>query len=170
MTKSQREIPVNDPLSISEQKKIIDSIINENRERPGAVMLVLNEVQGKIGHVSPYMQAYIARQLNVPLGQVHGVVTFYSFFKTRPRGKHTIKFCLGTACYVAGVGQLVEKAKQTLNIDLGETTPDGMITLEECRCVGACSQAPVIVVNEEVHGRQRPNKFPQIVKKVQSLS
>lgn len=170
MTKLQREIPENDPLSISEQKKIIDNIIDENKERPGAVMLVLNEVQGKIGHVSPYMQAYIARQLNVPLGQVHGVVTFYSFFKTRPRGKHTIKFCLGTACYVAGVGQLVEKAKQTLNIDLGETTPDGMITLEECRCVGACSQAPVIVVNEEVHGRQRPNKFPQIVKKVQSLS
>jgi len=170
MTKLQREIPENDPLSISEQKKIIDNIIGENKERPGAVMLVLNEVQGKIGHVSPYMQAYIARQLNVPLGQVHGVVTFYSFFKTRPRGKHTIKFCLGTACYVAGVGQLVEKAKQTLNIDLGETTPDGMITLEECRCVGACSQAPVIVVNEEVHGRLRPNKFPQIVKKVQSLS
>jgi NADH:ubiquinone oxidoreductase subunit E len=170
MTKLQREIPENDPLSISEQKKIIDNIIDENKGRPGAVMLVLNEVQGKIGHVSPYMQAYIARQLNVPLGQVHGVVTFYSFFKTRPRGKHTIKFCLGTACYVAGVGQLVEKAKQTLNIDLGETTPDGMITLEECRCVGACSQAPVIVVNEEVHGRQRPNKFPQIVKKVQSLS
>lgn len=170
MAKLQREIPENDPLSISEQKKIIDNIIGENKERPGAVMLVLNEVQGKIGHVSPYMQAYIARQLNVPLGQVHGVVTFYSFFKTRPRGKHTIKFCLGTACYVAGVGQLVEKAKQTLNIDLGETTPDGMITLEECRCVGACSQAPVIVVNEEVHGRLRPNKFPQIVKKVQSLS
>jgi len=170
MTKLQREIPENDPLSISEQKKIIDNIIDENKGRPGAVMLVLNEVQGKIGHVSPYMQAYIARQLNVPLGQVHGVVTFYSFFKTRPRGKHTIKFCLGTACYVAGVGQLVEKAKQTLNIDLGETTPDGMITLEECRCVGACSQAPVIVVNEEVHGRLRPNKFPQIVKKVQSLS
>jgi NADH:ubiquinone oxidoreductase subunit E len=168
MTKLQREIPENDPLSISEQKKIIDNIIDENKERPGAVMLVLNEVQGKIGHVSPYMQAYIARQLNVPLGQVHGVVTFYSFFKTRPRGKHTIKFCLGTACYVAGVGQLVEKAKQTLKIDLGETTPDGMITLEECRCVGACSQAPVIVVNEEVHGRQRPNKFPQIVKKVQN--
>jgi NADH-quinone oxidoreductase subunit E len=167
--KLQKEIPANDPLCISEQKALIDKIITENKERPGAVMLVLNEVQGRIGHVSPHMQAYIARKLSVPMGQVHGVVTFYSFFKTHPRGKHTIKFCLGTACYVGGVGQLIEKAKQTLNINLGETTPDGMITLEECRCVGACSQAPVVVVDDEIHGRQRPNKFPQIIKKVQSL-
>ena len=167
MTSSLKTVPENDPLTRAEQKSIIDQAIAENKERPGAVMLVLNEVQGKIGHVSPAMQAYIARRLNVPLGQVHGVVTFYSFFKTQPRGKHTIKFCLGTACYVAGVPQLVEKAKQMLNIDLGETTPDGMITLEECRCVGACSQAPVVVVNDEVQGKVKPNKFPQIVKKVQ---
>ena len=167
MTSLLREIPYNDPLKIVEQKTIIDNAIEQNKERPGAVMLVLNEVQGKIGHVSPSMQAYIARQLNVPMGQVHGVVTFYSFFKTKPRGNHTIKFCLGTACYVAGVPQLIEKAKQMLNIELGQTTPDGQITLEECRCVGACSQAPVVVVDEEVQGRLRPNKFPQIIKRVQ---
>jgi len=163
-----KEIPENDPLKSAEQKTIIDQAIVENKERPGAVMLVLNEVQGKIVHVSPFMQVYIAKSLKVPLGQVHGVVTFYSFFKTQPRGKHTIKFCLGTACYVAGMPQLIEKAKQMLKIELGQTTPDGQITLEECRCVGACSQAPVIVVNEEVQGKQRPNKFPQILKKVQS--
>jgi len=168
MTSLLREIPYNDPLKIAEQKAIIDNAIIQNKERPGAVMLVLNEVQGRIGHVSPSMQGYIARKLNVPLGQVHGVVTFYSFFKTQPRGKHTIKFCLGTACYVAGVPQLIEKAKQMLNIELGQTTPDGQITLEECRCVGACSQAPVVVVDEEVQGRLRPNKFPQIIKRVQS--
>jgi NADH-quinone oxidoreductase subunit E len=167
MNRVLKEIPENDPLRVAEQKSIIDLAIAQNKDHPGAVMLVLNDVQGRIGHVSPTMQAYIARNLNVPLGQVHGVVTFYSFFKTQPRGKHTIKFCLGTACYVAGVPQLVEKAKQMLNIDLGQTTPDGQITLEECRCVGACSQAPVIVVNEEVHGKLRPNKFPQILKKVQ---
>ena len=167
MTRLLKEIPENDPLKVAEKKAIVDEAIAENQARPGAVMLVLNEVQGKIGHISPSMQAYIARSLNVPLGQVHGVVTFYSFFKTQPRGKNTIKFCLGTACYVAGVPQLVEKAKQMLNIELGQTTSDGQITLEECRCVGACSQAPVIVVNEEVQGRQRPNKFPQILKKVQ---
>ena len=168
MNRVLKEIPETDPLRFAEQKRIIDLAIADNKDRLGAVMLVLNEVQGRIGHVSPSMQAYIARNLNVPLGQVHGVVTFYSFFKTQPRGKHTIKFCLGTACYVAGVPQLVEKAKQMLDIELGQTTPDGQITLEECRCVGACSQAPVIVVNEEVQGKLRPNKFPQILKKVQS--
>ena len=162
-----KEVPANDPLKRAEQKLIIDQAIADNKERPGAVMLVLNEVQAKIGHVSPFMQAYIAKSLRVPLGQVHGVVTFYSFFKTQPRGKHTIKFCLGTACYVAGVPQLIEKAKQMLNVELGQTTPDGQITLEECRCVGACSQAPVLVVDDEVQGKQRPNKFPQILKKVQ---
>ena len=130
MSHCLNHIPENDPLNKVEQKSIIDQAITENKERPGAVMLVLNEVQGKIGHVSPSMQVYIARKLNVPLGQVHGVVTFYSFFKTQPRGKHTIKFCLGTACYVAGVPQLVEKAKQMLHIDLGQTTPDGNITLD----------------------------------------
>ena len=167
MTRRQREIPENDPLNKENLKLLIDQAILENKERPGAVMLVLNEVQSKIGHVSPCMQVYIAQSLKVPLGQVHGVVTFYSFFKTKPKGKHTIKFCLGTACYVAGVPQLIEKAKQMLNIDLGETTPDGQITLEECRCVGACSQAPVVVVDEEVQGKLRPNKFPQVLKKVQ---
>jgi NADH:ubiquinone oxidoreductase subunit E len=168
MSRSLQEIPENDPLNKEEQKHIIDQAIAENQDRPGAVMLVLNEVQGNIGHVSPCMQKYIAQRLNVPLGQVHGVVTFYSFFKQQPRGKHTIKFCLGTACYVAGVPQIIEKAKQMLHIELGQTTPDGNITLEECRCVGACSQAPVIVVNEEVQGKVKPNKFPQIMKKVQS--
>src|SRR5215211_8336659 len=162
-----KEVPQNDPLKSAGPKAIIDQAIAENKERPGAVMLVLNEVQGKIGHVSPCMQVYIAKSLHVPLGQVHGVVTFYSFFKTQPRGRHTIKFCLGTACYVAGVPQLIEKAKQMLNIELGQTTPDGQITLEECRCVGACSQAPVVVVNDEVQGKLRPNKLPQILKKVQ---
>ena len=94
--------------------------------------------------------------------------TFYSFFQTTPRGKHTIKFCVGTACYVSGIDQIIEKAKQVLNIEPGETTEDGLITLELCRCVGACSQAPVIVVDDEVHGRIKPNKFPKIISDIQA--
>jgi NADH:ubiquinone oxidoreductase subunit E len=95
------------------------------------------------------------------------VVSFYSFFTTKPRGKHTIKFCMGTACYVGGTPQLIDKARQVLGIEPGETTSDGLITLELCRCVGACSQAPVVVVDEDTHGRVRPNKFPQIVRGLQ---
>jgi NADH:ubiquinone oxidoreductase subunit E len=151
-----------------EKRAIIDQILTDHKDRPGATMVVLNELQSKIGFISEPMQAYTAKQLNIPVGAVHGVITFYSFFTTRPRGKHTIKFCMGTACYVGGTPQLIEKAKQLLNTDVGNTTPDGNITLEVCRCVGACSQAPVVVVDEEVQGRVRPNKFPQVLRKVEA--
>ena len=102
------------------------------------------------------------------MGAVHGVVSFYSFFTTQPRGRHTMKFCMGTACYVGGMPQLIEKAKQALGIEMGQTTKDGAITLEICRCVGACSQAPVIVVDEEVSGRVKPNKLPQLIRKCEA--
>jgi NADH:ubiquinone oxidoreductase subunit E len=156
-----------DPLANPGQKKIIDDILEQNRDLPGATMVVLNELQSQIGFVSPSMQAYVAKKLRIPASTVHGVVSFYSFFTTMPRGKHTIKFCLGTACYVGGVPQLIEKAKQALGIEPGQTTPDGQITLEICRCVGACSQAPVVVVDDEVQGRVRPNKMPQMIRKCQ---
>jgi NADH-quinone oxidoreductase subunit E len=148
------------------KRAIIDQIIAENRERPGAMMVVLNETQGKVGYVSEPMQAYIAKKLRVPVGAVHGVVTFYSFFTTEPRGKHTLKFCMGTACYVGGVPQLMEKAKQLTGTEIGKTTSDGQLTMEICRCVGACSQAPVVTVDEEVVGRVKPNKFPALLKKL----
>ncbi len=158
----------NDPLANPEQKKIIDEIIDRNKSLNGATMVVLNELQGKIGFISRQMQIYVAQNLGVPVSQVHGVVSFYSFFTTSPRGKHTVKFCLGTACYVGGMPQIIEKAKQVLGIDPGQTTEDGEITLELCRCVGACSQAPVVVVDEDMHGRVRPNKFPQLIKDIQT--
>lgn len=162
-----KNIPAADPLANPEKRLVIDSIISENCSKPGAIMVVLNELQNRIGYITDPMQIYVARELNVPVGSIHGVVTFYSFFTTKPRGKHTIKFCNGTACYVGGTPQLIEKAKQSLGINVGDTTPDGQITLEICRCVGACSQAPVVVVDEDVQGRVRPNKFPQVLRKVQ---
>ena len=142
----------------------IDSIIESNKGIKGSTMVVLNEVQSKIGYISEPMQAYISKKLRVPFSAVHGVVTFYSFFTTKPRGKHTIKFCMGTACYVGGTPQLIEKAKQLLGVEPGNTTEDGQFTLETCRCVGACSQAPVVVIDEELYGRVKPNKFPQLLK------
>lgn len=148
------------------KRAIIDQIIAENLGRPGAMMVVLNETQGKVGFISPVMQTYIAKKLRVPVGAVHGVVTFYSFFTTEPRGKHTMKFCMGTACYVGGVPQLMEKAKQLTGTEIGKTTADGNLTMEICRCVGACSQAPVVTVDDEVIGRIKPNKFPAILKKL----
>jgi NADH:ubiquinone oxidoreductase subunit E len=162
------EIPENDPLADSAKKEIIDQILDANKDLNGAMMVVLNELQGRIGFISNTMQQYAALKLHVPVSAVHGVVSFYSFFTTQPRSRHTIKFCLGTACYVGGTPQLIEKVKQVLGIEPGETTKDGAITLELCRCVGACSQAPVEVIDEEVKGQVRPNKLPQLLRPVQN--
>lgn len=161
------EVPETDPVAISEKRAIIDQILEENKDLPGGLMVILNEVQSRIGFISEAMQIYIAQKLQVPVSTVHGVVSFYSFFTTTPRGVHTIKFCMGTACYVGGMPQLIEKAKQILGVEPGQTTKDGQITLELCRCVGACSQAPVIVIDENSNGRVRPNKLPQLLRPFQ---
>lgn len=156
-------IPETDPLANPQQRTVIDHILEQNRDVSGATMVVLNDLQSRIGYISIPMQAYVAKRLRVPMSQINGVVSFYSFFTTRPKGKHAIKFCLGTACYVRGAPNLVEKAQQSLGIHVGETTQDGEITLETCRCLGACSQAPVLVVDESTRGRMHPNQMPQIL-------
>jgi NADH-quinone oxidoreductase subunit E len=148
------------------KRSTMDEIIAANVNRPGALMVILNETQSKVGFVSAPMQVYIAKKLRVPVSSVHGVVTFYSFFTTEPRGQHTMKFCMGTACYVGGIPQLMDKARQLTGTEIGKTTSDGKLTLEICRCVGACSQAPVVMVDDEVIGKVKPNKFPQILKKL----
>ena len=160
---SQRIDPYNNP----ELQEILIQILESNKNKPGSLMVILNQVQNEIGFVSEHIQSYIAAYLHIPVSKVHGVISFYSFFTTRPRGKHTIKFCMGTACYVGGTPQLIDKAKQLVGVQMGETTDDGNITMEECRCVGACSQAPVVVVDEEIKGRVTPSKMAQIIRKIQ---
>lgn len=163
------KLPSNDPLADPSRKKVIDQVLEDNKHLPGSTMVVLNELQAKIGFISEPMQQYVAQKMHIPVSSIHGVVSFYSFFTTTPRGKHTVKFCLGTACYVGGMPQLIDKAKQILGVEPGQTTPDGLITLEVCRCVGACSQAPAVVVDDEIHGRVRPNKFPALLKEIQEV-
>ena len=148
------------------KRAMLDAIIAANRNRQGALMVILNETQKQVGYVSKSMQTYVAKKMRVPVSAVHGVVTFYSFFTSEARGKHTLKFCMGTACYVGGIPQLMEKAKQLTGSEIGKTTADGQLTMEVCRCVGACSQAPVVTVDEEVVGHVKPNKFPQLIKKL----
>ena len=152
-----------DPLVVPAQRQVIDRIIEAGRQTPGAAMVVLNELQSQVGYVSFPMQEYVARRLHVPKSQIYGVVSFYSFFTTKPRGKHTMKLCLGTACYVGGVTKLIQKAKQLLGGQVGETTGDWRITLETCRCVGACSQAPTVTIDGNVYGRVRPEQLPEIL-------
>jgi NADH-quinone oxidoreductase subunit E len=166
MTDQATPSPITAPGLCENKQALLDKIIATHRNRPGAVMVILNEIQRQIGYVSEPMQRYVARTLRMPISAVHGVVTFYSFFTTEPRGKHTLKFCMGTACYVGGIPQLMEKAKQLTGSEIGKTTADGQLTMEVCRCVGACSQAPVVTVDEEVVGKVKPNKFPQLIKKL----
>jgi NADH:ubiquinone oxidoreductase subunit E len=162
----EKNLPA-DPLVVAEQRATIDQILAEYKDTPGATMLVLNELQSRIGYISSPMQAYVAQKLRIPPSEIKGVLSFYSFFTTSPRGKHTLKFCLGTACYVGGTPRLLEKVRQLLEVEPGQTTPDGLVTVELCRCVGACSQAPVVVLDENIYGRVRPNKLPQILRKCQ---
>jgi NADH-quinone oxidoreductase subunit E len=168
--KALEHTPAIDPTTVPEQKAIIDNILQANRTLPGATMVILNELQNRIGYISTPMQAYVAQKLRVPVAAVHGVVSFYSFFTTEPRGKHTVKFCLGTACYVGGTPKLIDEAKKILGIQPGETTPDYEVTMEVCRCVGACSQAPVVVVDEEVNGRVRPAALAPMLHKCRNHS
>jgi NADH:ubiquinone oxidoreductase subunit E len=160
-------IPETDPLSVTEHRTLIDQILTKNKAVRGATMVVLNELQSQFGYISIPMQAYVAQQLRVPMSEVNGVVSFYSFFTTTPRGKHTVKYCMGTACYVSGAPTLIEKTQQVLGVNPGETTEDRVMTVELCRCIGACSQAPAVVVDKDVYGRVHPNQLPQILNKYQ---
>ena len=157
-----------DPNQNSNLADKLNSILDANKSRPGSLMVILNEIQNTVGFVSEQIQDYVAHFLKIPVSKVHGVISFYSFFTTRPRGKHTVKFCTGTACYVGGSSQLIDKAKQLIGISMGETTEDGNITMEETRCVGACSQAPVVVVDKTIHGRVKPSKVAQLVRSIES--
>lgn len=154
------------PLNQSESRQIIDQILQKYKDVPGGLMVILNEIQSQIGYISQPIQEYVSAVMNVPVSTITGVVSFYSFFTTKPRGDHTIKFCMGTACYVGGTPQLIQKAQQLLQIEPGETSPDNRITVEVCRCVGSCSQAPVVVVDEQLYGRLRPSKISPLIRDI----
>jgi len=147
-----------------EQKAVLDKIVTENRDKPGATMVVLTLTQEQLGYVSPATQQYLAKALGVPLSHIYGVLTFYSFFRMSPIGRHKVSICMGTACYVRGGPTLIEKFQQVLDIKVGKTTEDNRFTLEICRCVGACSQAPVVMIDDDVVGRVQPQDVAKILR------
>ncbi len=151
-------------LAKPEIQEAVDKIIERAKEKRGGLMVVLNEAQRAIGYLPKEVQKYIARQLNVAPSVVYGVVSFYSFFTMIPRGKHLVKVCMGTACYVKGAGKLLDDIAESLKIQVGETTEDGMYTLEGCRCLGVCSQAPAVMIDDDVIGKVDMKTFMQTLK------
>jgi len=147
----------------SEQVSKLDSIIEKYKGKAGGLIPVLEEAQVCLEYLPLSVQKRIAAGLGLPLSRVYGVVTFYSFFTMTPRGKHTIRVCLGTACYVRGGKALTEALEKQFGIKEGETTPDRMFTLESVRCLGACGLGPVVVVDEDVHGRIKPAKIKEVL-------
>ncbi|MGO9611559.1 MAG: NAD(P)H-dependent oxidoreductase subunit E [Dissulfurispiraceae bacterium] len=136
----------------------LDEIIKNHRKKPGSLIPVLQEAQEFIGYLPPAALKYIARGLRIHVSEVHGVVSFYSFFTMKPKGKHNIRVCLGTACYVKGAEEIVHKFREGLQIEIGGMTSDGKFSLETVRCLGACGLAPVVVVNKDTHGSINPVK------------
>ncbi len=151
-----------DPLGEEELAKL-DPIIAKYAGRPGYLIPALKEAQEVIGYLPMEVQHKLARGLNISTSHVYGVVSFYSFFTMVPRGRHTIRLCLGTACYVRGAPEIQAKIEQELGIGVGETTPDRRFTLEAVRCLGACGLAPVMMVNEDTHGALEPGTVLQIL-------
>ncbi|PKO95357.1 MAG: NAD(P)H-dependent oxidoreductase subunit E, partial [Bacteroidetes bacterium HGW-Bacteroidetes-9] len=137
---------------LEELRGVCKSFNNEK----GELINVLHKAQGIFGYLPAEVQEVIAKELNVSLAHVYGVVSFYSFFTMLPKGEHPVSICLGTACYVRGAEKIIDEFKRILNINVGETTPDGKFSLACLRCVGACGLAPVVLVGEKVYGRVAP--------------
>lgn len=141
----------------------LDAVIEEYREKPGALIPVLQHAQAIFGYLPEVALKRIALGLRKPYSEVAGVVGFYSFFSTVPRGRHVIRVCLGTACYVRGGVQVLDALKKELGIDVGGTTADRQFSLEVARCFGACGLAPVITVDDDVHHRVKAARVSQIL-------
>ena len=148
-----------------EQEAQLKKVIDAHKDQKGAVIPVLHEAQGIYGYLPIEVQEMIAEGLNVPLAEIYGIVTFYAQFSLNPKGKYQIGVCLGTACYVKGSGDILEKVKELLNIEVGECSADGKFSLDATRCIGACGLAPVLTINEDVYGRLTVDDVEDILKK-----
>ncbi|MGD9201129.1 MAG: NADH-quinone oxidoreductase subunit NuoE [Chitinispirillia bacterium] len=148
---------------LSYKREQIDTILKVNRKKHGTIIPVLQQVQNIIGFLPPVVQYYIANGLNIPASEVYGVLTFYAFFTQIPRGKFTVKICMGTACYVTGGNEVTNKFVEKLGIQVGQTTDDRLFTLETVRCIGCCGLAPAIMINDDTYGKVTPAKVEEII-------
>lgn len=154
--------PVSEELP-REKIEELDKFINGLKTTKGALIEILHKAQDIFGYLPRDVQLYIARSLGIPGAEVFGVVSFYSYFTTKPRGKHTISTCMGTACFVRGSDKIIEKLKEKLRIESNEITEDGLFTFRDVRCIGACGLAPVLMVDDKVYGRVKEEDLDTIL-------
>ena len=150
----------------SKKDKFLDELFKEYQPIKDNLIQILNEVQEHYGYIPTNAQSAISDFLDIPMAEIYGVITFYSRFSLKPKGKYNIAVCLGTACYVKGSQKIMDRLKEKLKIEAGETTPDGKFSIEETRCVGACGLAPVFTVNGEVYGKATVQKLDQVLEEL----
>ena len=143
----------------------IREICDRYTDEKTPLMMILSDIQNEYGYIPLDVQEIVSQKTGISVAEIYGVVTFYSFFSLRPKGKYIIGCCLGTACYVKGAQQVLDELEKELGVKAGGTTPDGLFTLEATRCLGCCGLAPVIMVNDEVYGRLVPEDVKGIIAK-----
>jgi NADH:ubiquinone oxidoreductase subunit E len=153
-------------VKLSEDKmyETLSQVICEYSADESNLIQILHMAQVIFGCIPLEVQKFIAQEMDLPFSRVSGVVSFYSFFSTQPKGKYTISVCLGTACYVRGAKKVLERIKEVIGIDVGETSEDKIFTLQVMRCIGACGLAPAIMINETVYKQLNPSKVETILK------
>jgi NADH-quinone oxidoreductase subunit E len=141
----------------------VNEVVDLNTGKSGRLIRVLQQSQERVGYLPPEVLTAISQVMKVPISEVNGVVSFYNFFTTVPRGKYVLQVCLGTACYVRGGQRILDILKREYKLEPGDTTPDGILTLDTVRCLGACALAPVSTLNGQVHRRVKPTTIRELV-------
>ena len=148
------------------EKRLIEEtqeILSQYKKVKDNLIVILEEIQVKYGYIPQICQIEVANYLDIPLAEVYGVITFYSRFTLKPKGKYNVSVCLGTACFVKGSKDILQAAKDKLGIEEGQTTKDGKFSIDTTRCVGACGLAPVFTINDEVYGKATVKKMKDVL-------
>ena len=154
---------------VDEKERKLQEIIEKYKNINGALIPVLHEAQDVYGYLPMSVQKKISEKMNIPLSEIYGVVTFYTQFSLKPKGKYKVSTCMGTACYVKGSNLILDKLQEKLGISVGDCSEDGRFSLEACRCIGACGLAPVIMINDDVYGKLSPDDIDKILDKYKDL-
>ena len=149
--------------------KKINEIIDRHIDQKTPLMMILSDIQNEYGYIPLDVQQIVSKRTGISVAEIYGVVTFYSFFSLEPKGKCVIGICLGTACYVKGAQQIIDKFCEILGVGPGETTPDGLFTIDALRCIGACGIAPAVTINGKVYPKVTVDAVPKIVEEYRTM-